>query len=233
MTTLAASIDSVLDRLSRAATRSGRSLDDLTIVLATKLRTAAEIRAAVDLFAERGHTVEVGENRAQEMAKHAELEDLNLTRHFIGRIQTNKARDIVRFADLIQSVDRENLIDALERRARNDGITQRILLQVNTSGEETKAGFAPDAPLIHDVLARCREGGILQVEGLMTIGSHTGDGAEVHRSLRAARELREQIADQAVRELSMGMSHDLELAVEEGATMVRLGSAVFGERSYT
>lgn len=233
MTTLAASIDSVLDRLSRAATRSGRSLDDLTIVLATKLRTAAEIRAAVELFAERGHTVEVGENRAQEMAKHAELEDLNLTRHFIGRIQTNKARDIVRFADLIQSVDRENLIDALERRARNDGITQRILLQVNTSGEETKAGFAPDAPLIQDVLARCREGGILQVEGLMTIGSHTGDEAEVRRSLRAARQLREQIADEAVRELSMGMSHDLELAVEEGATMVRLGSAVFGERSYT
>ncbi|MCG7426144.1 YggS family pyridoxal phosphate-dependent enzyme [Helcobacillus sp. ACRRO] len=233
MSELADSIDQVLDRIAQAAQRAGRSAEDIAIVLATKTRTADEIRAAVEIFSERGVRVGVGENRAQEIAKHAELEDLGLTRHFIGRLQTNKARDAVRFADLIHSVDRPGLIDALERRADNDGVTQRILLQVNTSGEDTKAGFAPDAAVLKDAIDRCRDGGTLTVEGLMTIGSHTGDEDEVRRSLRDLRILREDLADPAVRELSMGMTHDLEQAVEEGATIIRVGSAVFGERNYT
>ncbi|MCT1557723.1 YggS family pyridoxal phosphate-dependent enzyme [Helcobacillus massiliensis] len=233
MSELADSIDQVLDRIAQAAQRAGRSAEDIAIVLATKTRTADEIRAAVEIFSERGVRVGVGENRAQEIAKHVDLEDLGLTRHFIGRLQTNKARDVVRFADLIHSVDRPGLIDALERRADNDGITQRILLQVNTSGEDTKAGFAPDAAVLKDAIDRCRDGGTLTVEGLMTIGSHTGDEDEVRRSLRDLRILREDLADGAVRELSMGMTHDLEQAVEEGATIIRVGSAVFGERDYT
>ena len=233
MSELADSIDQVLDRIAQAAQRAGRSAEDIAIVLATKTRTADEIRAAVEIFSERGVRVGVGENRAQEIAKHAELEDLGLTRHFIGRLQTNKARDAVRFAYLIHSVDRPGLIDALERRADNDGVTQRILLQVNTSGEDTKAGFAPDAAVLKDAIDRCRDGGTLTVEGLMTIGSHTGDEDEVRRSLRDLRILREDLADGAVRELSMGMTHDLEQAVEEGATIIRVGSAVFGERDYT
>ncbi|CAM3950366.1 YggS family pyridoxal phosphate-dependent enzyme [Helcobacillus massiliensis] len=233
MSELADSIDQVLDRIAQAAQRAGRSAEDIAIVLATKTRTADEIRAAVEIFSERGVRVGVGENRAQEIAKHVDLEDLGLTRHFIGRLQTNKARDVVRFADLIHSVDRPGLIDALERRANNDGVTQRILLQVNTSGEDTKAGFAPDAAVLKDAIDRCRDGGTLTVEGLMTIGSHTGDEDEVRRSLRDLRILREDLADGAVRELSMGMTHDLEQAVEEGATIIRVGSAVFGERDYT
>ncbi|MDK7741426.1 YggS family pyridoxal phosphate-dependent enzyme [Helcobacillus massiliensis] len=233
MSELADSIDQVLDRIAQAAQRAGRSAEDIAIVLATKTRTADEIRAAVEIFSERGVRVGVGENRAQEIAKHVDLEDLGLTRHFIGRLQTNKARDVVRFADLIHSVDRPGLIDALERRADNDGVTQRILLQVNTSGEDTKAGFAPDAAVLKDAIDRCRDGGTLTVEGLMTIGSHTGDEDEVRRSLRDLRILREDLADGAVRELSMGMTHDLEQAVEEGATIIRVGSAVFGERNYT
>ena len=233
MSELADSIDQVLDRIAQAAQRAGRSAEDIAIVLATKTRTADEIRAAVEIFSERGVRVGVGENRAQEIAKHVDLEDLGLTRHFIGRLQTNKARDVVRFADLIHSVDRPGLIDALERRADNDGVTQRILLQVNTSGEDTKAGFAPDAAVLKDAIDRCRDGGTLTVEGLMTIGSHTGDEDEVRRSLRDLRILREDLADGAVRELSMGMTHDLEQAVEEGATIIRVGSAVFGERDYT
>lgn len=242
MNGLDARVAQLLERVNNACESAGRSFDSLHILLATKTRTADEIRAAYEEFARQGVTVSVGENRAQEMAKHSELDDLRpasdsdeptsgMQRHFIGRIQTNKARDVVRFADLIHSVDREDLIPALERRANNGGITQRVLLQVNTSGEESKGGFEPDAALLRDQVARCRENGILIPEGLMTIGANTTDEAEVTRSLRLLRELRDQLADDAMSTLSMGMSHDLEAAIAEGATIVRVGSAVFGPRA--
>lgn len=223
----------VHERIARALEAAGREPASLRLLLATKTRDAHEIRAAIEAFAALGMPVVVGENRAQEMAKHAELDDLaaaGLERHFIGRIQTNKARDIVRFSNLIHSVDRPDLIDALERRADADGITQRILLQVNTSGEDSKGGFAPDPGLIAEQVARCRATGVLVPEGLMTIGAHSTDAARVRSSLALLASLREQVGDPALTELSMGMSGDLEVAIAEGATIVRLGSAVFGPR---
>lgn len=237
MTGLDTRVAQVRERVLAACEAAGRDPESVHILLATKTRTADEIRAAVAEFERQGTRVSVGENRAQEMAKHSELDDLRapgspgLERHFIGRIQTNKARDVVRFADLIHSVDREDLIPALERRAHNDGITQRVLIQVNTSGEDSKGGFDPDTSLISEQVARCREGGILIPEGLMTIGANTTDEAEVARSLRLLRELRDQLADSALSTLSMGMSHDLEAAIAEGASIVRVGSAVFGPRA--
>ncbi|OFT20192.1 YggS family pyridoxal phosphate-dependent enzyme [Dermabacter sp. HMSC08H10] len=229
-------IDELLPRIEAALARGGRSMDDLLILLATKTRTAQEIREAVELFEKRGVKVDVGENRQQEFAKHAELEDLHeagVMRHYIGTIQSNKARDISRFADLVHSIDRESALTSIEKRAANDGKVQRVLIQVNTSGEESKGGYEPDLGLLREVAERCAESDSLALEGLMTIGTNTDDEVEIRRSLRQLRELRDGLGIEAVKELSMGMSNDLEIAIEEGATIVRVGSAVFGPRDYS
>lgn len=229
-------LDAVLARLDAAAERAGRDSREILVLLATKTRTAPEIADAVRALHGRDRRVAVGENRAQEIATHedpalAALEaELAVPRHFIGRLQRNKARDVVAFASLIHSVDRPEIIDALARRAELAGLERDVLVQVNTSGEDSKGGFDPDADTISEAVGRIRATGALRPVGLMTIGAHTHEESAVRASLRSLRTLREELADPALVELSMGMSADLEIAVEEGATIVRLGSAVFGPR---
>lgn len=233
---LAARIDEVLARIDAAAARSGRESSDIGILLATKSRQPAEIAAAIDLLQQRGRTLAVGENRAQEIAKHSDplLTDNGVPRHFIGRLQTNKARDVVAFAELIHSVDRDDIADALERRAGMAGVARDVLVQVNTSGEESKGGFAPSLEATAPIIERLRASETLRPVGLMTIGANTSDAEAVRASLRSLRglrdELRQQFDDPQIAHLSMGMSGDLEIAVEEGATLVRVGSAIFGAR---
>lgn len=233
---LAARLDEVLARLDAAAERVGRDGREITLLLATKTRTPQEIAAAVQLLRERDRRIAVGENRAQEIAKHDDplLADNGVPRHFIGRLQTNKARDVVAFAELVHSVDRDDIADALERRAELAGLTRDVLVQVNTSGEESKGGYAPTAEALVPIIERLRASGSLRPVGLMTIGANTGDAIAVRASLHLLRELREQLRErlgaEELAELSMGMSGDLEIAVEEGATIVRLGSAIFGAR---
>ncbi|MGP9538697.1 YggS family pyridoxal phosphate-dependent enzyme [Brachybacterium sp. AOP43-C2-M15] len=234
---LAARIDDVLARLDAAAERSDRDGGAITVLLATKTRTPAEISLAVDLLRDRGRRIAVGENRAQEIAKHSDplLADNGVPRHFIGRLQTNKARDVVAFAELIHSVDRPDIADALERRAGMADLRRDVLVQVNTSGEESKGGFAPTLEAIAPLVERLRASETLRPVGLMTIGANTTDAEAVRSSLHALRALRDQVREQLdapeLTELSMGMSGDLEIAVEEGATIVRVGSAIFGARS--
>lgn len=233
---MAPRLDEVLSRLEAAAQRVGRDSREITVLLATKTRTPVEIAVAVELLRERGRRAAVGENRAQEIAKHADplLVDNAVPRHFIGRLQTNKARDVVGFAELIHSVDREGIADALERRAETAGLTREVLVQVNTSGEESKGGFAPTVDAIAPIVERLRASSSLRPVGLMTIGANTSDDAAVRASLRMLRELRdwarEELGAPELEQLSMGMSGDLEIAVEEGATIVRVGSAIFGAR---
>lgn len=225
-------VDAVLDRIATASNRAGRDSAEILLLLATKTRTPQQIAAAVELLGERGQRIAVGENRAQEIAKHNDplVRDNGVPRHFIGRLQTNKARDVVAFADLIHSVDRDDIAAALSRRAGLAGTPKDVLIQVNTSGEESKGGYAPRPEVIADVAARLHEDPWLRPVGLMTIGANTPDEQAVRASLRLLRSLREDLADPAIAELSMGMSADLEIAIEEGATIVRLGSAVFGAR---
>lgn len=233
---LTARLDDVLARLDAAAERVGRDSREITLLLATKTRTPPEIAAAVELLRERGRTAAVGENRAQEIAKHADplLADNGVPRHFIGRLQTNKARDVVAFAELVHSVDREDIADALERRAAMAGLSRDVLVQVNTSGEESKGGFAPTSEALVPIIERLRASSVLRPVGLMTIGANTSDDTAVRGSLHLLRtlrdEVRERLGAEELTELSMGMSGDLEIAVEEGATIVRLGSAIFGAR---
>jgi pyridoxal phosphate enzyme (YggS family) len=236
-TGLDARLDAVLARLDAAAERAGRDPREILVLLATKTRTAPEIADAVRAVHARGRRVAVGENRAQEIAVHddpalAALEaELSVPRHFIGRLQRNKARDVVAFASMVHSVDRTEVIDALARRAELAGLEREVLVQVNTSGEDSKGGFAPEADVLAAAVAQIRDTGVLRPAGLMTIGAHTSEEIAVRASLRRLRTLRDELADPALVELSMGMSADLEIAVEEGATIVRLGSAVFGPRA--
>ena len=233
---LAARLDEVLARIDAAAARAGRDSREITVLLATKTRAPAEIALAVELLRERDRPVAVGENRAQEIAKHADplLAGNGVPRHFIGRLQTNKARDVVAFAERIHSVDREGIADALERRAETAGVQRDVLVQVNTSGEDSKGGFAPAVEAIAPMVERLRASSVLRPVGLMTIGANTSDAVAVRASLHRLRELRdavrEQLGAEELTELSMGMSGDLEIAVEEGATIVRVGSAIFGAR---
>ena len=229
-------LDGVLERIDAAARRVGRDPQEIVLLLATKLRTPAQIAEVIDLLRQRERRIAVGENRAQEIAKHADplLADNGVPRHFIGRLQTNKARDVVAFAQMVHSVDRPDIADALERRAQMAEKTLEVLVQVNTSGEESKGGFAPELEAVTGILERLRESPVLRPVGLMTIGANTTDLEVVRASLRSLRELRDAARAatgiDGLTELSMGMSGDLEIAVEEGATIVRVGSAIFGPR---
>lgn len=233
---LIARLDEVLGRIDAAAARAGRNGAEITLLLATKTRTPAQIAEMIELLEERGRRIAVGENRAQEIAKHEDLllAGNGVPRHFIGRLQTNKARDVIAFAELVHSVDRDDIADALERRAELADLRRDVLVQVNTSGEESKGGYAPSLEALAPIVERLRGSEHLRPVGLMTIGANTSDETAVRASLRSLRELRDALRERLgipeLTELSMGMSGDLEIAVEEGATIVRVGSALFGPR---
>jgi PLP dependent protein len=228
METIASRYRSLLDRIAAAAARAGRDPAGITLVAVSKTVEPDRLREA--------HAAGVrcfGENRAQELLpKHDALADLPLEWHFIGHLQTNKARAVMQVARRIHSVDRLELAERMSRLAAPDS-PQRILVQVNTSGETSKSGIAPDRLSgLLDAIATLP--GLL-VEGLMTIGPLTDDPTRVRaafRLLRAARD-RERAAGRpgaALADLSMGMSGDFEMAIEEGATLLRVGSALFGAR---
>ena len=196
------------------------------VIAVTKSHGVGAVRAAAA-----AGLSEVGENRVQEaMEKQDLLPDVAVVWHLVGTLQRNKARHAVgRFA-LIHSVDRVDLGVELDRRAAS-GSRQQVLVQVNCSGEPQKGGVEPDAlPALLDALRNLER---LEVSGLMTMSALTDDTAEQRRAFRRLRELREAAEREGHRlpELSMGMSGDFPVAVEEGATMIRLGTILFGERA--
>lgn len=220
-------IDQVEARIAAACEAAGRSRDEVTLVAVSKKQPVTAIRVAADF----GLTV-FGENRVQEaMVKMPELPG-GLTWHLIGHLQTNKVRHVIHaeFA-LIHSVDSERLLLALEQEAETQGKTQPILLQVNVSGEGSKFGVAPGAlPGLLEVAAGCTH---LEVEGLMTMPPFTEDPEKAGPHFARLRTLRDEVAVSSgfpLQVLSMGMSHDLEIAIREGATMVRVGTDLFGTR---
>lgn len=216
-----------MERISAAAERSGRSRDAVALVAAAKTRTPAEIRAAV----EAGVSI-IGENRVQEAeAKIRELGGVECVWHMVGHLQRNKAAPAVHLFDMIQSLDSRRLADELQRRAASAGKVMPVLLEVNTSGEDTKFGAAPEAA--EEFAAYVATRSALRVEGLMTIGPLGGGAAATVGAFATLRRLYEKIAPSfggAFRWLSMGMTDDFEFAIREGANMVRVGRAIFGPR---
>jgi pyridoxal phosphate enzyme (YggS family) len=225
---IADNLKSIQERIAAAAKRVGRDPASIRLVVVSKTVEQDRIREAVAA----GATI-LGENRVQEAREKIEALGRIAQWHLIGRLQTNKAKYAVRLFDLIHSVDSIGLARELDKQAAKIGKAQDVLLEVSIAGEAAKAGIAVD-----DCLALVRDAAGLQnvrVRGLMTIPPFLDDPEQVRPYFRKLRELlqgirRENIPGISMQELSMGMSGDFEVAVEEGSTMVRVGTAVFGER---
>jgi pyridoxal phosphate enzyme (YggS family) len=221
-------ISRVREEIDRAARRAGRSPGEVRLLAVTKTvddeRIREAIAAGVDL---------IGENYVQEARRKIDLMGRPLPWHFIGHLQTNKAKYAVRLFDMIHSVDRLELARELDRRAAAADVTLKVLVEVNVSGEATKSGVAADQALA--LVKSVAELPRLSVRGLMTMPPWFDDPEEARPHFAALRRLAEAIRREGIEgirmeELSMGMTNDYPVAVEEGATIVRIGRAIFGER---
>lgn len=226
---LANNLRRVEERIADAAARVGRDPADVTLVTVTKTRSLDEVRAVIEAGA-----MDLGENYAQELEAKAEaLADAKVRWHAIGHVQTNKVRKLVGLVHLVHSVDSLRLAEEIDRRAAAAGRQVPVLLQVNVSGEESKFGLAPEVvlPLAREVAGM----GAARLAGLMTMPPYSADPEDSRPHFVALRELRDRLVSAGVpadrlHHLSMGMTGDFEVAVEEGATLVRVGTAIFGPR---
>ncbi|MDR0229164.1 MAG: YggS family pyridoxal phosphate-dependent enzyme [Flavobacteriaceae bacterium] len=219
-------------RINTACIQNGRAIEDVKLLLATKTVNAERIKIAI----ENGYSL-IAENKVQEIKqKWDTLQDVPHESHFIGHLQTNKIKDILKYnVSCIQSVDRLDLAQKLDQRLAYEGKTMDILIQVNTSAEESKFGVPPEETiaLIKEVMHLPT----LRIKGLMTIGLFSSDEVKVRACFKRLKELQQtiemlQLPGVEMKELSMGMSNDLEIAIAEGATIIRVGTAIFGQRQY-
>ena len=227
MSTIKDNLVRVYDRISKAADRTGREASSIHLIAVSKTKPLAMIEEAL-----RAGVTDFGENRVQEALEKVRPED-GATWHMIGPLQRNKAKSAARIFDMIHSVDRLSLGQELDRRLQAAGKIMPVLIQVNTSSEETKAGVEPDRALELAEQLSVLSG--LSVRGLMTIPAYSPDPEDARPAFRLLRDTRDRIATAGVTGigmdvLSMGMSHDFEVAIEEGADMIRVGTAIFGAR---
>ena len=218
------SISDIYKRISHAAMRGGRSPDEVRLVAVSKTVGADAVREAH----EAGQRI-FGESKVQEAQKKAgELGELNIKWHMVGHLQRNKARHAVGLFELIHSVDSVALLEEIDKQAAKKNIVQSVLLQVKLADEDTKSGAGERE--LEGLVSRA--GGLknIKVEGLMTIPPFYDEPEGARPYFKRLRELNEKYGFQ---ELSMGMTGDFEVAIEEGATLVRVGTAIFGERDYT
>lgn len=228
MTTISSNLQAVLARVDRAAREHGRASGAVRLLAVSKTWPAADVREAA-LAGQRAF----GENYVQEgVAKVAELADLGLEWHFIGPLQSNKTRVVAEHFDWVHSIDRLKIAERLAEQRPATLPPLSVCLQVNVSGEATKSGVAPDA--VEDLARRVAALPGLRLRGLMAIPAPAADFAAQRLPFRRLREIYEQLraGGLPLDTLSMGMSHDLEAAIAEGATLVRVGTAIFGERNY-
>jgi hypothetical protein len=229
MTNIGANLRSIRERIGAACSRCGRDPLSVCLIGVSKTVPASLIRAGV----EAGLTV-LGENYVQEArSKMEELSDLAISWHFIGHLQSNKARMAVESFDWVHTVDRVSLARELDRQAHRKGRRMPVLLEINVGGEASKSGVPVQEAISLYEMVSSLDG--LAVRGLMALPPYEDDPEQARPYFRKLRELLEQLRGAAktpaeLKELSMGMSHDFEVAIEEGATMVRVGTALFGRR---
>jgi len=229
--TISDNIKTILQRIEKACQRSGRDPQEVTLLLATKTVTAERIKIALQV----GQTL-IAENKVQELKeKYKELQEIPHNNHFIGHLQTNKIKEILKYnVSCVQSVDRFDLAQKLHQRLTAENKTIDILIQVNTSYEDSKYGAAPDQVI--DLVRQIAPLNSLHIKGLMTIGILSAEAEQVRRCFQLLKQIQQQlimldIPNVSMQELSMGMSGDLEIAIAEGATIVRVGTAIFGQRT--
>lgn len=221
---LAANLDALDARIRAAADRVGRSANEVTLVVVTKYAPDAAVRLLPKF-----QRLDLGENRPQQLVRRAELVP-DARWHLIGRLQTNKVKMVLPHTVLIHSVDSQKLLERLSESAQEPC---PVLLEVNVSGESSKQGFEPDQ--LRAMWDDCLRLPNVEIRGLMTMAPFSDQPEDARPVFRQLRDLREELRDRAgrhgdrhpLRELSMGMSGDFEVAIEEGATLIRVGSAVF------
>jgi len=220
-------LDYVEEKILKACERAKRKREEVLLLGASKSVPAERLR---DFF-QCGLRV-FGENRVQEFLKKWEsLKDLPIDWHFIGRLQSNKVKYIIDKVSLIHSLDRQSLLEELSKRAENIGKVQEVLIEVNVGGEETKGGVEPSN--LKGFFEVCLKAKGIKVTGLMCIPPYREDPEEVRPYFAMLRKLRDELEEEfkvRLTHLSMGMSHDFEVAIEEGATIVRIGTLLFGSR---
>ncbi len=223
-------IQAIRERIAAAASRSGRQASDIRLMAVTKTVEESRVRRALEAGIDL-----CGENYIQESRTKVETIGHPPQWHMIGHLQTNKAKYAVRLFDMVESVDRLELAVELDRRARTSGRVLPVLIEVNSGGELTKSGIA-----LEETLALIRKIALLEnlaIQGLMTMPPWFDNPEDARTYFAALRTLRDRIAAEQIdrvsmAELSMGMTDDYEVAIEEGATIVRIGRGIFGERKY-
>lgn len=229
MSTVEKNITTVREIIAERALKSGRQASDVRLMAVTKQVDDERILDAV----EAGIRI-IGENYIQEGKRKYDLIGPRVEWHMIGHLQKNKAKYAVQFVDMIHSVDRFDLAKEIDRRAAAADRTMKILIEVNISGEQSKSGVAAEATL--ELVRRVSSLPALSIQGLMTMPPWSSDPEDARPYFRSLRLLRDRISEEEIpgvemRELSMGMTDDYPVAVEEGATIVRIGRAIFGSRA--
>ncbi|MGA9364670.1 MAG: YggS family pyridoxal phosphate-dependent enzyme [Bacteroidota bacterium] len=226
---IAENVQHVRERIQKACERSKRDPQGVRLIAVTKTFDASRVREAAEFGVS-----DFGENFVQELReKRAEVNNPAIRWHFVGHLQSNKVKYIADFIHLIHSVDHRSVAEEIDKRGAKVGRIKDVLVEVNTSGEQTKFGIKPEETLeFVKSIAPLKN---LKLRGLMTIGPFLPDPEDSRPAFQRLRRLRDEIQNAGIEnvemtDLSMGMTHDFEVAIEEGATMVRIGTAIFGPR---
>ena len=228
MVTIHENLLKVQDRVAAAAERAGRHPGAVRIVAVSKTKPATLVLEAID-----AGVTEIGENQLQEAKAKYDQINRPVKWHFVGHLQTNKVKGALQIFDLIHSVDSLRLLNEINRRSAQLNCQTEVLIQVNTSGDSSKYGVHPERAL--NFIENALDYSHVRIKGLMTIGPFTPNVDAVRHSFALLRRIQEKIIAQQFTGiemdcLSMGMTHDFEVAVEEGATIIRIGTAIFGKR---
>ena len=225
---IAENLQILRNRIEEICEKVNRDPKSVKLIAVSKGFSIDEIKQAIH-----ADQIEFGENKAQELVAKFEVFGNQVIWHFIGHLQRNKVKYAVRTADYIHSVDSLSLAEEIQKRAENLGKTKKILIEVKTSEEETKSGVT-EKEEIKRIARYCSQASNLSLIGLMTIAPLTEDKNLIRKSFSYLRKLKEELNTEGyeLKQLSMGMTSDYEIAIEEGATMLRIGSAIFGERIY-
>ena len=226
---IAENIQQLRDRIAVKCAECNRNPEEIRLIAVSKFFGIGAINEANRLG-----IADFGENKAQELRDKFEILGNKITWHFIGTLQRNKAKYAVKAAEYIHSVDSILLADEINEQAKKLNKVQKILLEVKTSFEETKSGLSENNDIM-DLVIHCSTLSNIQLVGLMTMAPLTEDTEIIRKSFAYLRNLKDKINRNGfdLRELSMGMTNDFEIAIEEGATMLRIGSAIFGQRDIT
>ncbi|MBT8380155.1 MAG: YggS family pyridoxal phosphate-dependent enzyme [Ignavibacteria bacterium] len=226
---IATNLQNLRDRINEKCTACNREPGEIKLIAVSKFFGIDAINEAKSLG-----IIDFGENKAQELRDKFELIGSKVTWHFIGTLQRNKAKYAVKAAEYIHSVDSIQLAEELNKQAEKLDKFQNILIEVKTSEEESKAGIYTENEIVK-LAEYCREKSNLILIGLMTMAPFTDDAKKIRKSFSDLRKLKDKLNNQGfdLKELSMGMTNDFEIAIEEGSTMLRIGSAIFGQREYS